>query len=222
MRIDPIVRATKLYETGLVDKAIEALQSLPADDPAYQESRALIDQWQAQIAVEEPAVDTGPSPELLERRNLLLAAARKFQGERRFLRARKYFERAHEILPLESEDMALKLNCDAELRPLADEVRKFQERDYAVILRGLWQKRDEEPGNLDVERLIVDSYYNLALLDLQRGDAGEAAAKLREALGVDPEDQDAQRLQLFAETYVKKSQDLLYKIFIKHLPERDL
>lgn len=220
-RIDPIVRATKLYESGETEKAIAALERLPADDPSYEEGRALLAQWNAEAEAED-VVDTGPSPELLERRNLLLAAARVSQDERRFLRARKYFERAHKILPLESEDLALKLNCDAELRPLADEIRRFREREYKLILRGLWEKREAETDNHDVNRLIVDSYYNLSLLDLQRGDAVGAAAMLQEARDVDPEDQDVQRLLLFAETYSKRGPDILYKIFVKYLPERDL
>ena len=220
-RPDPIVVAQRLYESGEAEQALEALRGLATEDPSYEKARALLDQWEAEIAAEN-AVDTGPAPELLERRNLLLAAARLAQKERRFLRARRYFERAHKILALESDDLALKLNCDAELRPLEEDIRKFKNREYASILRGLWTRREEDSGNHDVNMLIVDAYYNLSLLDLQRSDPASAASKLNDALEVDPDDPDLKRLHLFAESYSKRSQDLLYKTFIKYLPSRDL
>ena len=37
---------------------------------------------------------------------------------------------------------------------------------------------DADPANRDVIRLMVNSYYNLGLRDLQRGDANSALEKL--------------------------------------------
>lgn len=220
-QIDPIVRATRLHESGQTEKAIEQLRAIPADDPAHAKAVALIDQWQALIAAREE-VDVGPPPEVLARRNLMLVAARQAHKEKRFIKARKYFEQAHKILPLEAEDRALKLNCDAELQDLSEEIQKFEAREYALILPDLWRRREVEPENPDVDQLIVDAYYNLSLVDLQRGDPAGAAAKLKDALEVEPENRDLKRLQLFAETYAGRSQDLLYSIFVKYLPSRDL
>ena len=60
------------------------------------------------------------------------------------------------------------------------------------------------------------------LLDLQRADPKGAAEKLKDALDVDSEDEDLLRLQLFADSYSKRPQDLLYLIFVKYLPTREL
>lgn len=220
-RVDLIARANLLHESGETEKALEVLRGVPADDPSHTKAVALIDQWEALIAAAE-AVDTGPSPELLARRNLLLAAARQAHRERWFLKARRYFEQAHKILALDAGDRTLLLNCEAELQDLADEIEKFKEREYSTILPNLWRQRERDTGNHDVNQLIADSYYNLALVDLQRGDPVAAADKLKDALEVDPENEDLLRLQLFAESYTGRSQDLLYLIFVKYLPSRDL
>jgi len=114
------------------------------------------------------------------------------------------------------------LNCEAELQGLAKEIKKFEEREYAAILPDLWRRRDRNPGDHDISQLITDSYFNLALVDLQRGDPAAAAAKLKDALEVDPDDEDLRRLSLFATAYSGRTQDLLYLIFVKYLPSRDL
>ena len=46
-RMDPISRATRLYEGGNTEGAIELLKSLPAIDPSHADAQALIAQWEA-------------------------------------------------------------------------------------------------------------------------------------------------------------------------------
>ena len=67
---------------------------------------------------------------------------------------------------------------------------------------------------------MVDSYYNLAVRDLQRTDTKQALQNLREAQGLNPKDSDLQRQITFAEAYQSRSKDMLYRIYIKHLPLR--
>ena len=67
---------------------------------------------------------------------------------------------------------------------------------------------------------MVDTYYNLALFDLNRGDTGAAKTKIREARALDRSDPMLDRLEQFCAAYDKRKQDLLYRIFIKYLPQR--
>ncbi len=217
-RVDPIAKATKLHELGEIEAALAVLRGVPVPDPSYQAALALIDQWEAQMV--EEAVDTGPPPELLARRERYLGAARQGHLARRFIRSRRYFENAAKVLALEEADQALLDDCNAQLLPLADAIQRYQERDYAQILPDLWRQLDEEPDNHDVVLLIVDSYYNLALSDLQRNDPAAAAQKLADALDADPENEELNRLHLFSESYSTRSPDLLYLIFVKYLPSR--
>lgn len=68
--------------------------------------------------------------------------------------------------------------------------------------------------------MIVDSYYNLGLLDLQRGDPPAAADKFREALALDPADEAVRRHQQFAQVYSQRNEDLLFEIYVRNLPAR--
>ncbi len=219
--MDPIERATKVQQSGNTANAIILLEKIQPEDARYQDAQTLLAKWRALVQTTPPsATDTGPPAEQVQRRNLLLAAARQAHGKGQNLQARKLFDRAHRILPLESGDFALRRECDERLRPLQEEINLFAQGDYLKAIPTLWQKREAAPKDPDIARLLIDSYYNLALRDLQRGDVSAAAEKLTEVVEVDPEAEDLVRLQLFAKTYMQRPQDLLYRIMVKYLPAR--
>ncbi len=219
-KVDPIERATKMHEGGNTENAILLLERIQPQDPVYEDAQALIAQWKALVEAPPEAENTGPSEEQIRRHALLVAAARKAHQQGRHIRTLKYFERASKVLPLGAEDQTLKRESEVQLEPLNEQLAAFANGQYATIIPVLWRKRESDPGNLDLQRLLVDSYYNLALTDLQRGNVQAAAKKLREALEAQPENQELQRLQLFTQTYTQRRQDLLYRIFVKYLPSR--
>jgi len=219
-QIDPITRATQMHEAGNTENAIAVLEKIPLADPTYDDAQALIAQWRALVEAPEEVEDTGPSPELIERRNLLLGAAREAHAQRRFIRSRRYFDQAGKIAPLTTEELALRRDCDGQLEHLTAEIQGYQDGEYTTILPKLWRQRELRPEDRDIQLLIVNSYYNLALTDLQRGDPLGAFEKLQEALEVEPDNEDIQRLRLFAETYTDRPPDLLYRIYVKYVPSR--
>ncbi|MCG8458821.1 MAG: hypothetical protein MI919_21285, partial [Holophagales bacterium] len=219
-RIDPIERATKMYEAGQVENAVILLEKVAPEEPSYEQTQVQDTQWRAEIEAPLEDQNTGPSEEMMERRGMLLSAAREAHGIGNYIRARKYFERANKILPLESEDQALRRDCDFALKPLEAELTAFADGKYEEVIPELWRKLDKDESNPDIRLLLVDSYYNLALTDLQRNNAASAAEKLAEALEVAPDNTDLQRIRLFAETYKSRSVDLLYRIYVKYLPSR--
>jgi Tfp pilus assembly protein PilF len=79
---------------------------------------------------------------------------------------------------------------------------------------------ESDPSNRDVTRLMVDSYYNMGLRDLQRMDSAKAVENFREAIGLDPNDKSLKRQLAFAQTYQERPKDLLYRIYVRHLPVR--
>ena len=105
-------------------------------------------------------------------------------------------------------------------KPWSYRFREVRDGQYEYALPVLWRLREESPDDPVIERLIVDSYYNLAVRDLQRGDTEEAAEKLREILELRPDDPEATRHLRFAETYAQRDKDLLYRIYVKYLPTR--
>lgn len=218
---DSLERATKIYEAGKVENAIALLEKIPEGEDSYQEAQALIAKWRAAILQADANADVAQqASEQAGRRNALLGAAREASARRQFLRAHKYLDRAEKLQPLEGADLELKKQCDEALTPIAAEVQLFVGQQYEQALPALWRKREGDPKNPDIIAMIVDSYYNLAVADLQRSNAGLAAEKLKDALEVQPDNEELKRLSLFANSYSKRSPDMLYRIFIKHLPAR--
>ncbi|HVG08057.1 MAG TPA: hypothetical protein VNM67_10160 [Thermoanaerobaculia bacterium] len=221
---DPIARAMDLHKGGKTQIAVAQLRRLAPEDPAYAKAQELISQWDTSPAP-TPAVPGGPAPAPAapaippERLALLTAARDAYQGGS-YLEAIERYEVAQQKGRLDPSDTELLANARRQLEPISAQINLFEQHEWEVALRDLWRLHEADPGNRDVTRLMIDSYYNLALRDLQRMDTKQALQNLREAQGLDPRDSDLQRQIAFAEAYQSRSKDMLYRIYVKHLPLR--
>ncbi len=216
--LDPISRAKKLHEEGRTSIAIAQLRRLPPGHPQYAEAQALIAQWESDDT--EQSASTGPGEEDLARRELIIDQAKRSAGLGDNLLAWELLERAAEIVPLNQEEIALRTTVRENLEVLQAEWDLFQQGDWEYAIPSLWRIYEQHPDNRDVRRLIVDSYFNLGVRDLQRSDPSQATEKFREALKLRPDDIELQRLTVFAETYKQRPTDLLYRVFVKYHPFR--
>ncbi len=214
-QIDPIERARELHEEGKTAMAINVLRRLPPTHAQYSEGQSLIEAW-AIIDSSSQAVEAGPSEDDLIRRDALLEEARSAADQREHLMALAVLEKAEAISPLEGEDLDFQALMTDNLDVLAEEIELFDQGDWEYALPSLWRLHEADGSNRDVRRLMVDSYYNLGLRDLQRGDARDAAEKFQEALQLEPSDAELQRLSDFAAAYMQRPSDLLYRIFVKY------
>ncbi|MGB5816209.1 MAG: hypothetical protein WBG93_17360 [Thermoanaerobaculia bacterium] len=214
---DPISRAKKLHEVGRTSLAIVELRRLPPGHPQYAEAKALIAQWES-IGTDQDS--TGPGEEELARRELIMDQAKRSAGLGDNLLAWELLERAAEISSLNEEEVALQAAVRENLEVLQAEWDLFQQGDWEYAIPSLWRIYEQHPDNRDVRRLIVDSYFNLGVRDLQRSDPSQATDKFREALKLRPDDIELKRLTAFAETYKQRPTDLLYRIFVKYHPFR--
>lgn len=214
---DPIARAKALHEQGKTAVAVAQLRRLPPNDPAFAEAQSLVSQWER---IAGPDESDGSDPLAAARRRTLLAEAQQALADGENFRARRLFERAAEIAPLDGDWVAMAAAAEERLTGLAQEARLFKDGDYEYLLNQLWRRREAEPNNRDITRMIADAYFNLGVLDLQRGDPGSAREKFREARAIDGADQSLQRLERFAVAYEQREQDLLYRIFVKYLVVR--
>jgi tetratricopeptide (TPR) repeat protein len=219
-QVDPIERAIKMHEAGNTENAIILLERIQPQDPSYEEAQAQLAQLKAEVETSPEEVAAGPSEEQVRRYELLVGAGTEAHSQGRFIRTRKYLERAAKIAPLEEPVLQMLRDAEAALEDLEGEIEQFNAGEYAQVIPTLWRKREEDPDNPDIELLLVDSYYNLALTDLQRGDPTGAAAKLADAFEVQPENEELERMLLFAQTYEERPKDLLYRIYVKYLPSR--
>ena len=217
--LDPLARAKGLHDEGKTPIAIAQLRRLPPTSPQYEEAQTLIAQWE----LEQAPVGTGPegpSPQELARREALLAEAGAAAERREFLRTSELLSEAATIAPLRGPEVQLLARADEELQQLQNFITIFREGEWDLALRDLWLVRESDPGNRDVTRLLVDSYYNLGLRSLQRKDVKVAAEQFQQALELSPEDPELLRLAHFSATYQARPTDLLYRIFVKYHPFR--
>jgi tetratricopeptide (TPR) repeat protein len=222
---DPIARAQALHQSGKTASAISQLRRLPPSDPHHQQAQALIAQWEATLSpppgAQPSLVPAAPSaPAIPAPQAALLTAAHQALAERSHLRAVEFFEEAAEIGKLGAEETALLADARKQLEPLSKQIDLFRQREWDFILNDLWKLHQADPGNRDVSHLIVSSYYNLGIRDLQRSDPQKAADKFKEALNLAPGDELLRRHYMFAQTYQERPKDLLYRIYVKYLALR--
>jgi len=216
---DPVARAKGLHDQGKALIAIAQLRRLPPDSPQYDEAQALIAQWELEQTPTGLRTE-GPSPQELARREALVAEAGAAAEQREFMLTSELLSEAAAIAPLKGPEVQLLARADEQLQELQNFITIFREGEWDLALRDLWLLRDSDPGNRDVTRLLVDSYYNLGLRALQRRDLKEAAEQFKEALVLSPDDPELLRLADFAATYQTRSADLLYRIYVKYHPFR--
>lgn len=212
---DPIERARELHEAGNTAMAINVLRRLPPSNEKYAEALALIASWEASSQPAQPFSDQ-PSEELLAQRDELLAQAERALARGQHLQVLDLLDEAHEIMELGDEHILLKDQATVALEFLREERDLFDQGDWEYALPNLWRMHENNPDNPDVVRLMIDSYYNLGLRDLQRGDADSALEKFEEAQTLTEADPEIERLAEFAAAYSERSSDMLYRIFVKY------
>ncbi len=216
---NPITKATNLHKQGKDAIAVAQLKRLPPADPHYQEAQKLIAAWSAPAA---PVVAVPPplAAGVSAHRAQLLADARQASAAHDDLTAVEKFDEAGKLAKLEGADADDMARAQHELEPFATELNAFRQHEWEYVLPALWRLREKNPGNRDLDRLIVDSYYDLGVRDLQRADPTQALSRFQEALKIDPNDADLKRNSLFAQTYQERPQDMLFRIYVKYLPIR--
>ena len=213
----PIERAESLHKSGKTDRAISQLERIPESDPDYAKAQELIQQWKGGAAA---AATAGQAPAVDPRRQELLASAPAAYQEQSYLVAAERFAQANSIAKLEGPEAEAFADAKNRLQPIAKYLSLYRQHEWEIILPDLWRLREGDPRNRDVNRLLIDSYYNMGVRDLQRADARKAVEQLKEAMSLDPQDEALRRTYLFAQTYQERPKDLLYRIYVKYLPFR--
>ncbi len=218
--VDPVERATRLHAGGKTAMAINLLRRLPPAAPQYEEAQALISQWEAESQPEavapEPAEEV--EEEAVSQADLLAEASAAAEGGE-YLRARDLLTEAETLAGLPPEAEILERRVEEALEPVSSAIILMEQGEYTRALPDLWRQHEANPDNMDVRRLITDSYYNLAIRALQQGDARTAAEHLEEAVEMSP-GTGLERHLRFARTYAERDKDLLYRIYVKYLPAR--
>jgi tetratricopeptide (TPR) repeat protein len=221
---NPIPRAAKLHAAGKVAVALAQLRRIAPNDPHYKEAQDLIAQWQKADAQAGAATAAGgasaaaalPTPQAERRQTLLDEGHQQYQSGV-YLLAAERLSAANQLAKLDPEDAAQLADAERHLVPMQRQLAMFRGHDWELALPELWRMREADPANKDVTRLIVDCYYDLGVRDLQRNDTADAVKKLTEAKNLVADDPEVNRQLLFAQTYVDRPADMLYRVYVKYL-----
>jgi tetratricopeptide (TPR) repeat protein len=211
---DPVAKAQQLFEQGKVDLAIQTLLSIPDTDPRHNEALTKIDQYR-NAAAPTPAAPAAPA-------NIEELRAQGFAA----LKASRYIEVVKALDPVVKSrpddaeaGQALK-KAREQVDALRSAAKSYTEGDYDSSIKLLWELRKSDPKNQDVEDYLVNAYVNSGIQSLQSGNMDRAGQAFQEASKIRPADADAQRLLKFSKRYAKGTNDLLSRVFVRHLTLR--
>lgn len=220
---DPIARAMALQQAGKTGMAVSQLKRMLPSDPQYQRAQELIAQWEGGASTSaNPTASAAPSvpATVSEERLAVLTAARQAHAEGSYLRTIELLEQANAKARLDPPEAELLADAKRKAEPISKQLAFFREKEWAFVIPELWRMHEANPRDRDVRRLLVDSYYNLGLQDLQGNDPEKAVERFEEAMKLAPEDEMIRRQHAFAQTYQERPTDLLYRIYVKYLPFR--
>ncbi len=213
---DAIERAKKLQEQGKAAIAVAQLKRIPPTDPLYAQAQELIKTWDVPVA---PPEAEAPSPEQAALRDQVLDQAREAYTSRAYLLAAERFKQGAGIAPLEGTDAELFEDAKKQLLPITTQIQLFRDHEWDLLLPQLWRLRESSPSP-DIDRMLIESYYDLGVRELQRTNPTKALEDFREAAKLVQGDADLQRNIEFAQAYQKREPDLLYRIYVKYLKVR--
>jgi len=96
----------------------------------------------------------------------------------------------------------------------------FVEHRYGDAIANLQPLLQADPANKNIQRMITDAHFNMGAAALQEERLPDAIQQFDEVLRVDANDELARRSRELAVRYTGQPKDLLYKIYVKYLPQR--
>ena len=212
-----IDRASQFSAEGKYDQAISTLQDIKPGDPQYDKALVMIADLQQKKARASAVVDGRPAGSYFDEN--VTAGRTAFQSHD-YVSAKKAFEQAMRVKPLPIDAKASYELASQQVAKLNAARTLFAERKYQDVLTGLQPLLQQDPQNKNIQRMIIDSHFNLGAAALQEERLPDARREFEEVLKSDPNDELAKRSKDLADRYDGQPKDLLYRIYVKYLPLR--
>ncbi len=213
---DPIEKARALFKEGKAEEALALLTAVPATDPRHDQALVLIDTIKSSAQPGTAAASTVSDAEVDAAR--LAGFASLASG--RYIDAVKSLDVVVRARQDDTEAAQALVKARDAVSALGSAIRSYNEQDYESAQRLLWDLRKQDPKNQDVEEYLFKSYFNDGIMGLQAGSMKKAAESFREAAALRPADADTQRHLRFARKYPNGSNDLLSRIYVRHVSPR--
>lgn len=213
---DPFEKAQGLFKQGKVDEALGILTAIPSSDPRHDQALVLIDQFKSSA---EPRPAAGPAANDAQIDEARLAGLASLSSGR-YIDAVKALDLVVKARPEDAEAGQALARARDSVSALGSAIRSYNEQDYESAIRLLWDLRKQDPKNKDVEEYLFKSYFNDGILNLQSGGTKKAGEAFREAAGLRSQDAETQRHIKFCRRYAGGTNDLLSRIYVKHVSPR--
>lgn len=213
---DPIEKARALFKEGKAEEALALLTAVPATDPRHDQALVLIDTIKSSAQPGPAAASTVSDAEVDAAR---LAGFASLESGR-YIDAVKSLDVVVRARQDDTEAAQALVKARDAVSALGSAIRSYNEQDYESAQRLLWDLRKQDPKNQDVEEYLFKSYFNDGIMGLQAGSMKKAAESFREAAALRPRDADTQRHLQFARKYPNGSNDLLSRIYVRHVSPR--
>jgi len=212
-------QANSLAQKGKYDQAIAMLQDVKSDDPQYRTAANLIADLQKKKAQAAEMVDGRPAAVVYQEN---LASGKQAFEAHDYDAAKKFFDAASRIKALPNDVKPLYDQAAQQVAKLDSAKALFKEQKYPDAITNLQPLLVADPQNQSIKRIISDAHFNLGANALQEERCADAITEFDQVLQGDPNDELAKRSKALAERYNGQPKDLLYKIYVKYLPLRQV
>jgi tetratricopeptide (TPR) repeat protein len=209
--------AGSLAKRGQYDQAIAQLQEIKPDDPQHDRAVLMIADLERKKSQASALID-GKSAEVFF--NEQIAAGRAAFDTHDYDGAKKALEQATRVRPLPPDAKSIYETAAQQVAKLDAAKGLFRERRYSDAIANLQPLAQQDPQNLNIQRMLADAHFDLGAQALQEERLPDAIKEFDEVLKVSPGDDLAKRSREIAARYDGQPKDLLYKIYVKYLPLR--
>jgi tetratricopeptide (TPR) repeat protein len=211
--------ATELSQQGKYDLAIAKLQDVKAEDPQHDAAVVMIADLQHKKSQSASMIDGKPTGQFFSDQ---VNAGRAAYDAHDFDGAKRAFEQAMRVRALPPDVKPLYDTSAQQVAKLDAAKSLFKEHRFADALGNLEQLKLQDPQNKNIDRMIIDAHFNVGANALQEERLPDAMKEFDEVLKLDPNDELAKRSKELAVRYNGQPKDLLYKIYVKYLPMRQV
>jgi tetratricopeptide (TPR) repeat protein len=212
-------QAQSLAQKGKYDQAILLLQDVKPDDPQHDKALNLIADLQHKKTQAAEMVNGRPAAVVFQES---LANGKTLFDAHDYDGAKKEFEQAMRVRPLPPDMKAAYETAAQQVSKLDAAKTLLKERHYQDAITNLQALAQDDPQNKNIARLLLDAHFNMGATALQEEKLPEAISEFDEVLKAEPGDELAKRSRELAVRYKGQAPDLLYKIYVKYLPLREV
>ena len=213
------VQANALAKRNRFDQAIALLGDVKPSDPQHDKALEMIADLQHKKAQAAEMVNGRPAGVVYD--ESIAAGRTAFEGHD-YDAAKTAFDTAARIKPLPADLAAMYATASQQVAKLDVAKSLFRERKYQDAVTNLTPLAQEDPQNQSIRRMLLAAHFDLGATALQEERLPDAMREFDEVLKSDPNDEMAKRSRLLAERYTGQPKDLLYKIYVKYLPLRNV